>query len=141
MAKHTFDRVRKIALALPDVNERISHGAPCFFIRNKLPICYYHDNHRGDGRISLWCPAAPGVQDTMVFVDPARFFRPVTSDAGHFKHWVGVFLDQGHIDWNEISTIIARAYHTMAPKGLAAKLDRGAKLRRPARKGYGRANR
>jgi hypothetical protein len=123
MGQRELNRVRKIALALPEVNERMSHGAPCFFIRNRVALCYYHDNHRGDGRISLWCPAGPGVQETMVFIDPVRFFRPQTSDAGHFKAWVGVFLDQGNFDWDEIGALIAHAYRTVAPKALAAKLD------------------
>jgi hypothetical protein len=48
-----FDRVRSIALALPGVTERISHGEPCFFVQEKRPLCYFHDNHRGDGRIRI----------------------------------------------------------------------------------------
>src|SRR5437762_5041987 len=55
----TLDRVRRIALALPGVNERMSHGEPCFFVRDKRPLCYFHDNHNGDGRIALWCPVPP----------------------------------------------------------------------------------
>jgi hypothetical protein len=30
-----LERVRRICLALPDTNERASHGAPTFFIRDK----------------------------------------------------------------------------------------------------------
>jgi len=115
--------VRKIALALPEVSERMSHGAPCFFVRNKLPLCYFHENHRGDSRISLWCPAAPDVQDAMVRVDPKQFFRPLTSSAGHFRDWLGVFLDiNNDVDWNEVALILDRAYRMVAPKALVAKL-------------------
>ena len=42
-----LDRVRRIALALPDVIERTSHGEPCFFVRNRRPLCYFHDDHKG----------------------------------------------------------------------------------------------
>ncbi len=49
MAKHPLDRVRAIALALPEVTERLSHGAPCFFVRDRRPICYFHDDVAGDG--------------------------------------------------------------------------------------------
>lgn len=109
--------VRKIALALPEVNERMSHGAPCFFIRDRQPLCYFHDNHRGDGRISLWCPATPDLQDAMLRVDPERFFRPTTSSAGHFKDWLGVFLDiDDEVDWDEIAFILHRAYRMIARK-------------------------
>jgi hypothetical protein len=46
MGRRDLDRVRRIALAMPEVNERLSHGAPCFFIRDKRPVCYFHDHHR-----------------------------------------------------------------------------------------------
>jgi hypothetical protein len=44
----------------------MSHGEPCFFVRDKRALCYFHDNHNGDGRTSLWCPLPDGVQDEMV---------------------------------------------------------------------------
>src|SRR5262249_39958751 len=74
-----LERIREIALALPEVNERISHREPCFYVQHKRPLCYFHDNHNGDGRISLWCPAPDGVQEEMVSADPERFFAPPTS--------------------------------------------------------------
>src|SRR5207249_1932702 len=82
---NTFDRVRRLALALPDVNERLSHGALCFFVRDKRARCSYHDDHRGDGRISLWCPAPPGVQELLVSAEPERFFKPPMSATGTFS--------------------------------------------------------
>jgi hypothetical protein len=117
-------RVRKIALALPEVGERMSHGTPCFFVRDKLSLCYFHDNHHGDGRISLWYPTAPDVQDAMLRVDPKRFFRPTMSSAGHFRDWLGIFLDiNDEVDWDEVVAILDRAYRMIAPKALIAKLD------------------
>lgn len=116
-------RVQKIALALPEVTERMSHGASCFFVRGKLPLCYFHDNHRGDGRISLWCPTAPDVQDAMLRADPKRFFRPSTSSAGHFRDWLGIFLDiNDEVDWDEVAAILDRAYRKIAPRALVAEL-------------------
>lgn len=117
-----LDRVRGIALALPEVSERISHGEPCFFVRDKRPLCYYHDNHRGDGRISLWCPVPPGVQEELVSAEPARFFRPTPSARGTFAEWLGVFLDES-VDWDEIAAILHDAFRTVAPKELVAELD------------------
>lgn len=49
---HELDRPREIGLALPEVSERISHGAPCFLVRERRPVCYYHDHHHGDERVS-----------------------------------------------------------------------------------------
>src|SRR4051794_39160623 len=126
MGMRELDRVRKILLALPEVNERVSHGAPCFFVRDTRPVCYYHDNHRGDGRISIWCPAPPGVQVELVTAEPERFFTPPTSATGTFADWLGVFLDTtGHnrVDWHEIAAIVEDAYRLIAPKQLVAELE------------------
>ena len=122
-----LDRVRRIALALPEVNERISHGEPCFFVRDKRPLCYFHDDHNGDGRISLWCPAPPGVQEELVSAEPLRFFAPPTSASGVFSGWVGVYLDTSALrkaDWDEIAAIIEDAYRQVAPKTLIIELDK-----------------
>lgn len=53
MGQRELSRVRRIALALPEVNERVSHGETCFFVRGKRALCYLHDDHYGEGRISL----------------------------------------------------------------------------------------
>jgi hypothetical protein len=121
-----LQRVRRIALALPGVTERFSHGADCFFIQGRRPLCYFHDNHRGDGRISLWCPAPPGATEALAGSDPERFFAPTPSANGTFADWLGVYLDAvggGGPDWNEVAAIVEDAYRLSAPKRLIAKLD------------------
>ena len=118
-----LEAIRRIALALPEVTERWSHGAPCFFVRRSRPLCYFHDDHHNDGRTSLWCPARPGVQEELVSTEPERFFRPPTSARGTFSNWVGVFLDlpgDDEVDWDEIAAIIDEAYCVVAPKELIA---------------------
>jgi hypothetical protein len=128
MGTHELDRVRGIALALPEVHERLSHGEPCFFVRNTRALCYYHDHHNGDGRISLWCPAPPGLQEAFVSTEPERFFRPPVSAKGTFSGWLGVFLDtagEDELDWDEIAAIIRDAFRYVAPKVLVTELDHG----------------
>jgi len=123
MGQSERDCVRKIALALPEVNERLSHGAPCFFIQNRRPLCYYHDDHRGDGRVSLWFPVPPGDQEEMVTAEPKRFFKPPTSAAGTFENWLGVFLDTPELDWRDIAFMLEEAFRRAAPRRLVAELD------------------
>jgi hypothetical protein len=121
-----LSRVRQIALALPEVNERLSHGEPCFFVRNKRPLCYFHDDHNGDGRISLWCPASPDLQEELVTTEPERFFKPPTSASGVFAGWLGLFLDLSGPDgvhWEEIETILEDAFRIVAPRSLVDELD------------------
>jgi hypothetical protein len=126
VSRSAFDRVRTLALALPEVNERRSHGEPCFFVRGKRPLCYFHDDHNGDGRISLWCPAPLGAQDELVSSNPVRFFRPEPSAGGVFGQWVGVFLDSPPLstaDWHEVDEILHEAYRLVAPPSLVKLLD------------------
>jgi hypothetical protein len=117
--------VRKIVLALPEVSERISHGAVSFFVLNERALCYFHDNHRGDRRISLWCPARQGAQRELTRGDPERFFAPTTSARGTFANWVGIYLDSPKpeaADWREITAILRDAYRLAAPARLIARL-------------------
>jgi hypothetical protein len=123
MGRSELDAVRNIAFALPEVNERLSHGAPCFFIQNKRPLCYYHDNHRGDGRVSMWLPVGRDAQAEMVAAEPKRFFKPPTSAAGTFENWLGVYLDTSEFDWREIAGMLEEAFRRAAPKRLINKLD------------------
>ena len=69
-------RVRQICTALPEVTERLSHGAPSFFVRGKRTLAMFMDDHHGDGILGLWCPALPGVQAELVEAEPDRFYRP-----------------------------------------------------------------
>src|SRR5258708_18052034 len=106
MGQNELDGVRTIALALPEVNERQSHGAACFFIENKRPLCYYHDDHPGEGRISLTFPVPAGVQPGMVVAAPERFFKPPTSAAGTFDNRLGELLDTSEVIWTAIAAML-----------------------------------
>ncbi len=113
--------VRQACLALPEVEERLSHGAPTFFVRGKRSFVMFHDDHHGDGRLALWVAAAPGVQAEMVDEEPERFFVPPY--VGH-RGWLGVRLDCDP-DWEEVAGVCVDAYRQVAPKTLAARLDAG----------------
>jgi len=119
MAQTELDRVRELAMAFPEVSERVSHGAPSFFIREKKTLCNFRDNHHDDGRLCIWVPAPPGVQDDVVKLEPERFFVPPY--VGH-RGWIGVNLDVDP-DWEEIGGILEDAYRLVAPKTLVKKLD------------------
>ena len=119
MSDEHLEHVRTICLALPETTERLSHGAPTWFVRGKKTFVTYTDDHHGDGRIALWCAAPAGVQGTLVDEEPERFFVPPY--VGH-RGWLGVRLDRD-VDWQEIAGIAEDAYRMVAPKGLVAKLD------------------
>jgi hypothetical protein len=114
-------RVRGLCLGLPEATERPSHGAPSFFIRDKKTFVMYMDDHHGDGRLALWCAAAPGAQDMLVDTDPRQYFVPAY--VGH-RGWVGVRLDLDP-DWDAVADIIEEAYRAVAPRRLLDQLDAG----------------
>jgi hypothetical protein len=118
-AKQALIRVRKICLALPEATERLSHGSPTFFVRDKTTFVMFVDNHHDDGRLALWVAAPTGVQEELVELEPDRFFRPPY--VGH-RGWVGVRLDRD-VDWDEITGIVEDSYRQVAPKKLIAQLD------------------
>lgn len=112
-------RVRAACLALPETTERLSHGAPSFFVRDRSTFVMFHDDHHGDGRLAIWCAAPDGVQELLVEQEPDRFFRPPY--VGH-RGWLGVRLDID-LDGDELAVIIEDAYRRIAPPALVRRLD------------------
>jgi hypothetical protein len=119
--RQALDRMRKLCLALPETTERLSHGAPTWFIRDKKTFVMFLDDHHGDGRLAIWCAAPAGVQELLIEEEPVRFFRPPY--VGH-RGWLGVRLDV-EVDWDEMAGIVEDAYRIVAPKQLVAKLGSG----------------
>jgi hypothetical protein len=111
-----LERVRAICLGLPEATERLSHGAPTWFVRGKRTFVTFHDDHHGDGRLAIWCAAPAGMQEALVAGEPDHYFRPPY--VGH-RGWLGVHLNRG-LDFDEVAGAIEDAYAEIAPKTLVA---------------------
>ena len=109
--------IRKICLALPETSERLSHGAPTFFVRKKTFVMVLNDHH-GDGRFAIWCAAAEGMQAMLVEADPERFFVPPYVG---YRGWIGFRLDR-ELDRDELAGLLEDAYVEIAPPKLVAQL-------------------
>ena len=103
---HILVRIREICLSLPQTSERLSHGAPTFFVRDKRAFLMVLDDHHGDGRFAIWCAAPDGIQQALVDGDPERFFVPPY--VGH-RGWVGMRLDRP-FEWEELAGLAEDAY-------------------------------
>lgn len=114
-----LERVRRLCLALPDTTERLSHGEPAWFVRDKKMFVMFADRHHDD-RLAFWCAAPAGSQEAVVAADPDHFFRPPY--VGH-RGWIGAYLDVDEVDWDQLAEVIEDAYRQIAPKTLIAKLD------------------
>jgi hypothetical protein len=113
----TLGFIRKICLALPETSERLSHGAPTFFVRKKTFVMVLNDHH-ADGRFAIWCAAGEGMQAMLVEADPERFFVPPY--VGH-RGWLGFRLDR-ELDREELAGLLEDAYVEVAPPKLVARL-------------------
>ena len=102
-----IERVRQIALALPGVTEKLSHGEPAFFVRGRM-FFMLDNNHHGSGHVAVWCNAPDGAQQSLVAGDPKHFFvPPYVGKAG----WLGMRLDSG-LPWPVIGDLLKQAYAT-----------------------------
>jgi hypothetical protein len=123
MAKRETDvlgGLRRICLALPEVTERLSHGAPTWFVRDKKVFAtLWTHGHHSDDFPHLVCAAPTGVQQELVDAEPGRFFRPPYVGG---RGWIGVRLDV-QLDWDEIAGICEEAYRVIAPRRLIDQLD------------------
>jgi hypothetical protein len=115
-----LERFRRACGRLPEVEERLSHSAPTFFVRGKKSFAMlWADGHHEDDFPHLWLAAAQGVQGELIAADPQQFFRPPY--VGH-RGWVGVRLDRGIGD-DELRELCEDAYRAVAPKTLVQRLD------------------
>ena len=112
-----LDRLRALCLALPEVTERLSHGEPTWFVRDKKTFVTFADHHHDD-RLAFWCAAPEGAQESLVAAYPKRFFRPPYVGV---RGWLGVYLDVP-VDWDEVAAIVEDAYRCIAPARLVAQL-------------------
>ena len=120
MAKTATSRARfsKLCLRLPEVSEEVIGQHSAFSVRNKK-FAYFLVDHHGDGRVSVQCKGPPGENAALVNGDPVRFFLPP-----YMAHrgWIGLYVDVGTIDWEELQELLSDAYLLTAPKRLAAQV-------------------
>ena len=112
-------RLRKICMALPDANEKLSHGEPTWFAGKGKVFAMLDNHHHGAEHLSVWLPQPLGAQEGLIDADPDRFFRPpYVGPSG----WVGIVLDTKP-DWGMVASMIRDAYAFVATAKLRARLD------------------
>ena len=122
MSEDPLARLRAVCMALPEVEERLSHGEPTWFVQGKKTFAMFDNHHHNAEHLGFWCAAPPGAQEVLIGAAPDRFFRPPY--VGH-RGWLGVYLDV-ELDWDEIAGIVADAYRAVASAKLVARLDAAA---------------
>ena len=118
MPEQQIERVRHICLTFPETVERPSHGEPTFFVRGKKVLVMFANNHHGDGRIAVWLPASPGLQEVLVETQPETFFKPPYVGV---RGWIGIELNQ--ISDEDLQFYIRSGWFLIAPKKLQAQFN------------------
>lgn len=112
------ERLRAICMALPEVNERPSHGEPTWFAGKGRSFATLDNHHHGAPHLSVWLPQPLGVQQMLIDADAERFFRPPYVGV---SGWIGVVLD-AKPDWKLVASLVRDAYLHVATQKLAKQL-------------------
>lgn len=109
-----LDRVRAVALQLPEAEERPSHGQPTFFVAGKQ-FAQLRDDHHGDG-LTVVCVRTGGADEQAMLIEaaPETYRKPAYLGP---SGWVSVDLS-GDPDWPLVEDRIARSWELAAPARL-----------------------
>ena len=108
-----LDRVRAIALELPETEERLSHGQPTFFVAGKQ-FAQFRDNHHGDSKTVVCVRVgSPDEQAMLLEVDPETYSRPA-----YMPTWLSISLTGDNVDWEHVGDRIAASWELAAPRAL-----------------------
>ena len=120
MRDDPVEKLRQLCLSFPETTERLSHGEPTWFVRDRTTFVMFADHHHDD-RVACWCAAPAGAQAALIAEDPGRYFKPPYVGG---RGWVGVWLDRT-VDWDALGDLVVDAYRTGAPTRLVAALGAG----------------
>jgi hypothetical protein len=111
-------RLTEICLALPEAMRECTGDHASFTVRDKK-FAYFLNNHHGDGIVAVCFKTLPGQKDTLLAMDPTRFYSPAYIGP---RGWIGLRLDLGDIDWSEVAEFITDSFRITAPKRLAERV-------------------
>ncbi len=103
----TAEDVRRLALSLPEVEERPTWGEATFRVRNKIFVLLSANGQQAGVK------ASPEDQDALIRMDPETF--AVAHYTGRFG-WVTVQL--ASVDPTDMRQLVTEAWRRTAPKGL-----------------------
>jgi phosphoribosylglycinamide formyltransferase-1 len=111
-----LEKLRALALSLPGVAEKLSHGSPGFYVEGGRFFAYFSHDHHGDDTTSV-CVKTSGreEQDMLIEAAPDLYYWPAyIGPAG----WIGLRLDQGEPDWEHVEDWLRKSWTRAAPARL-----------------------
>ena len=121
MEEPRLTRVAAICLALPEA-ARADQGSHASFTVRKKVFAYFLNDHHGDGIVSVCARAFPGENTKLIAEHPKKFYLPAYIGP---RGWVGLRLDRGKVDWDEVRDLVTASYLQVAPRKLADAVEAG----------------
>lgn len=116
-ATRLLEKVRSLALALPQTHERESHGSPGWRAGTEKSgryFAYFNDRHHGSDHVALLVKT--GSMDELlelVEAQPHAYFKPAYYGAAG---WIGLILNRPELDWGDVADSLERSWRAVAPK-------------------------
>jgi len=107
----TLAIVRRNALALPEVTERLCHGTPAFYVRKKIFLRLWEDGE------TLVCKVPLEKRDQLMEDAPDVFFL-----TDHYLDYPYVLINLLNVKEPVLKIMITNAWRHTAPAKLAARL-------------------
>src|SRR5437899_4433357 len=108
--KPEFDMVRKIAMALPEVEESTIHGALSWKLRGKLLTC--PAIHKSAEPNSLMVKIAPSERDQLLCTKPGTYY--VTD---HYRGDPVVLVRLSAVDRTSLQALLKKAWFFVSERG------------------------
>ncbi|MBV7266579.1 phosphoribosylglycinamide formyltransferase [Erythrobacter ani] len=118
-ARYVYERVRDIALALPETHARDSHGSPGFRVgaeKSGKFFAHFSENHHGSEHIAVLVKTS-GMDELLDLVEaqPDTYFKPAYYGA---SGWIGLILNRPGTDWVHVAEWLERSWRSAAPARL-----------------------
>jgi predicted DNA-binding protein (MmcQ/YjbR family) len=120
MPTDPLNALRAACVALPEVTETVSHGAPTFWVAGKKTFAIFArpESHHGGGRPAVWIKSTPDNQAWLLEAHGDRVFKPPYVGPGG---WIGIWLDR-RPSWRLVRELLADGHRLAAPPRLRAQL-------------------
>ena len=123
-AEYLYERVRDLALALPETHARDSHGSPGFRVGTEKSgkfFAHFNDQHHGSEHIAVLVKTS-GMDELLGLVEaqPEVYFKPAYYGA---SGWIGLILNRPGVDWGHVEEWLERSWRSVAPAHLTKLMD------------------
>lgn len=117
-------KVGELAMGLPEVAAKSSHGAPGWRVATTKSgkfFAYVSVLHHGEDAIALLVKTS-GIdeQTALIEAEPDIYYRPAYYGP---SGWIAIRLDRPNVDWEHIAGWLRKSWSMVAPKKLQALAD------------------